>query len=163
MHLPNFDIISQERKRNKRNGGVLIYVHKNLAFNLNDDLLISDKDKEIPAIEISRKNDKNRLLSCCYRPPNSDSENVRVFLQNKIIEKSLSEKKFSYIIGNFTMNFLRYLDENAKTKHFYDKTFEKGDIPIINCPTGISEHLASLIDNILTTDIFNSSLKKGII
>ena len=163
MHLPNFDIISQERKRNKRNGGVLIYIHKSLTFNLNDDVSVSDKDKEILTIETSRKNDKSRLLSCCYRLPNGDSENLRVFLQNKIIEKSVSEKKISYMIGNFNMNCLKYLDLNAKTKHFYDKTFEKGDIPIINCSTRISEHSANLIDNILTTDIFNSSLKKSII
>ena len=41
--------------------------------------------------------------------------------------------------------------------------FEKGTIPILNWSTWISEHSASLIDNILTTDIFNSFLKKGII
>ena len=41
--------------------------------------------------------------------------------------------------------------------------FEKGAIPIINQPTRISEHSASLIDNILMTDVFNNSLKKGII
>ena len=31
LHLPNFDIISQERKTNKRGGGVLIYIHKRLT------------------------------------------------------------------------------------------------------------------------------------
>ena len=46
-------------------------------------------------------------------------------------------------------------------KHFYDNIFEKGAIPFINLPTRISEHSASLIDNILTTD--NNSLKKGLI
>ena len=60
------------------------------------------------------------------------------------------------------MNCLKY-HKNAKTKYFYDNIFEKGAIPIINRPTRISEHSASLIDNILTTDIFNNSLKKGII
>ena len=45
--------------------------------------------------------------------------------------------------------------------HFYDNIFEKGAIPFINLPTRISEHSASLIDNILTTD--NNSLKKGLI
>ena len=55
------------------------------------------------------------------------------------------------------MNCLKY-HGNAKTKH--DNIFEKGAIPIINRPTRISEHSASLIDNILTTDIFNNSLKK---
>ena len=64
-------------------------------LNLRNDLCVSDKDKEILTIEISRENDKNILLSCCYRPPNGDSENLSTFLQNSIIEKSVSEKKSS--------------------------------------------------------------------
>ena len=34
LHLPNFDIILQERKTNKRGGSVLIYIHKSLKCNL---------------------------------------------------------------------------------------------------------------------------------
>ena len=60
----------------------------------------------------------------------------------------------SYIAGDFNMNCLKY-SENAKIKHFYDNIYEKGAIPIIR----ISEHSASLIDNILTTDIFNNFKK----
>ena len=63
LHLPNFDIISQERKTNKRCGGVLIYIHKSLACNLRNDLCVSGKGKEILTIEISKENDKNILLS----------------------------------------------------------------------------------------------------
>ena len=66
------------------------------------------------------------------------------------------------MIGDFNINCLKY-HENAKTKHFYDNTFEKAAIPIINRPTRILEHSGSLIDNILTTGIFNNSLKKDII
>ena len=132
--IPNFDIISQERKTNKHGGGVLIYIHKSLAYNLRKDLCVSDKDKEILTIEISRENDKNILLRCCYRPPSRDSENLSAFRQNKIIEKSVSEKKMSYIIGDFNMDCLKY-HENAKAKHFYDNIFEKSTIPIINRPT----------------------------
>ena len=66
LHFPNFDIISQERKTNKRGGGVLIYICKSLAYNLRNDLCVSDKDKDILTIEISREIDKNILLSCCY-------------------------------------------------------------------------------------------------
>ena len=94
--------------------------------------------------------------------PNGDSENLSTFLENNIIEKSVSAKKISYMIGDFNMNCLKY-HENAKTKCFYDNIFEKGAIPIIYRPTRISEHSASLIDNILTAGIFNNSLKKGII
>ena len=66
------------------------------------------------------------------------------------------------MIGDFNMNCLKY-HENAKTKYFYDNNSEKGVISIMNRPTRISEHSASLIDNTLTTDIFKNSLKKGII
>ena len=64
----------------------------------------------------------------------------------------------SYIAGDFNMNCSKYR-ENAKTKHFYDNIYEKDAIPIIKRPIRISEHSASLIDNILTTDMFNN-LKK---
>ena len=134
---------------------MLIYVHRNLRCNLRNDLYVADKDKKTITVEISRKNDKSILLSCCYKTLNGDNENLIGFLQNKIKEKSVSEKKISYIIGDFNMNCLKY-HENAKTKHFYDNINEKGAIPIINRPTEISKHLESLFDNILTKDIFNN-------
>ena len=64
--------------------------------------------KEILAIEISRENDKNIFLSCCYKLPNDNSENISVFLQNKIIETFVLEKKISYIIEDFNLNSLKY-------------------------------------------------------
>ena len=60
------------------------------------------------------------------------------------------------------MNCLKN-NENAKTKHFYDNIYQKSPFTITNRPNRISEHSADLIDNILTTVIFNNSLKKGII
>ena len=58
LHLPNFDIILQKRNTNKHDGGVLIYINKSLKCNLRDDLCLSDKDRLILTIEISKKNDK---------------------------------------------------------------------------------------------------------
>ena len=95
-----------------------------------------------------------------YRPPNGDSENISAFLQIKIIEKRFS-KKNSYVLGNFNMSCLKRY-KNTKTKHFYDSNFQIGSIPIINRPSQILEHSASLTDNMLTTEIFNISLKKSI-
>ena len=64
---------------------MLIYIHKNL--NLCNDLCVSDIDKKILAIWISR--------DIGYRPPDGDNENLNGFLQNKMIEKSVSEKKIA--------------------------------------------------------------------
>ena len=60
------------------------------------------------------------------------------------------------------MNCLKYY-ENDKTKYFYNNIFQKATIPVIHCPTRILEHSASLIDNILTTDIVPNCLKKSTI
>ena len=96
----------------------------------------------------------------------SEKNNVetafRIALSQRYSAGFVSEKKISYTAGDFNMNCLKY-HENAKTKHLHDNIFEKGAIPIINRPTRISEHSASLVDNVLTTDIFNNSLKKVII
>ena len=74
---------------------MLIYVHRSLRCNLRNDLYVADKDKKTITVEISRKNDKSILLSCCYKTLNGDNENLIGFLQNKIKEKSVSEKKIS--------------------------------------------------------------------
>ena len=96
-----------------------------------------------------------------YRPPNDDSENISAFLQTKSSKKDFQKKKKSFVLGNFNMSCLKRY-KNTKTKHFYDNVFQIGAIPIINCLSQILEHSASLIDNILTTEIFNISLKKSI-
>ena len=141
---------------------MLIYIQKCLTCNLRNDFCVSDKDREVLTIKISRENDKNILLSCWYRPPNGSTKNLNGFLQNKILDKSVSENKNCYITGDFNINCLKY-HENAKIKQFYDNIFRKGSIPIINRRTQMPEHSASLNDNILTTNIFNSYLKKDTI
>ena len=45
--------------------------------------------------------------SSMRRPPISESVNLSTFLQNNIIEKSVSEKKISYMMGDFNMNCLK--------------------------------------------------------
>ena len=60
-------------------------------------------------------------------PSSDDCENLNGFLQNKIIEKSVWEKKISHIIGDFNENYLKY-HGNTKTKHLYNNIFEKSAI-----------------------------------
>ena len=74
---------------------MLIYIHKSMTFNLRNDVCVSGKDKETHTFGISMENYENIVLSYCYRPPNDDSENLIGFLQNKIIERYVSEKKIA--------------------------------------------------------------------
>ncbi|XP_065667661.1 uncharacterized protein LOC136087957 [Hydra vulgaris] len=157
--LPGFNLISLGRKNNKQGGGILFYVNEYLRFINRPDLSISDGDKEVLSIEILTKNAKNIILSCCYCPPNGVIEDFNAFLHNDIIKKSSHEKKLNYIIGDFNLNCFEY-HTNTNIKKFYNDIFEIGAIPLINKPTRISSTSASILDNIITTDVFNLSLKK---
>ena len=88
---------------------------ESLTFDLRNGLCVSDKDKEILTIEISRENqnilrcyysppngDSENILRCYYSPPNGDSENLNAFLRSKIME-NLFQKKSSFIKGILTL------------------------------------------------------------
>ena len=66
------------------------------------------------------------------------------------------------MLGDFNINCFDY-DLNEKVRNFYNSVYEQGAIPVINRPTRIAKTSATLIDNIITNDITNNSLKKGII
>ncbi|MBY0581213.1 MAG: endonuclease/exonuclease/phosphatase family protein, partial [Rickettsiales bacterium] len=160
--LPGFKEIFLERNNNKRGGGVLFYLKENIFYTIRSDMSVSDTDQEILTIELINKNSKNIIISCCYRPPTGRTENLSKYLKNCLIEKTRQEKKYIYIVGDFNLDCFEY-SKNQNIKHFYNNLFNIGTIPIINRPTRVTTHSSSLIDNILTTDYFNKSLKKGII
>jgi hypothetical protein len=82
-------------------------------------------------------------------------------LCNDILKKVLKEKKFHYLIGDVNLNCFEY-HTNNNIKKFYDNLFQNGAVPLINRPTRVTATSASIIDNIITTDIFNKVLKIGI-
>ncbi|XP_065667204.1 uncharacterized protein LOC136087699 [Hydra vulgaris] len=123
---------------------------------------VSDENIEILTVEILNKKFKNILLSCCYRPPTRRTEYLSNYLVHNIIEKASHEKKKNYIIGDFNLDCFQYNEKQNITK-FYNHLFETETVPIINKPTRITEFSSSLIDNVLTNDCFNITLKKGIV
>ena len=130
-------------------------------YKIRKDLSISDKGKEILAIEIISKESKNMFLSCCYKPPKGITENLTAYLAS-IFQGVQIEKKNSFIIGDFHQNCLNY-NEESNIRHFYRKVFELGFIPPFGKPTRVCKNSAAIIDNILITCIFDNILKKAII
>ena len=161
FHLLNYDAIHLERKTQKRGGGVLIYVKTNLMYKIRNDLSISDCDREILSIEIINNEGKNFIISCCYKPPNGNVKKFNEFL-NHIFECANNENKGIFTLGDFNMNCLNY-ENDTEVRDFYNNVFQNGAIPLINKPTRVTTTTATLIDNIFTNNIFDSSLKKGII
>ena len=100
-------------------------------------------------------------LSCCYKPPKGDIDIVIMFLE-QVFLKPAAEKKPYYLIGDLNINCLEYF-KNEKVSTFYNALFGYGAIFLINKPTRLAQKSTAIIVNVITTNIFNESLKKGII
>ena len=75
--------------------------------------------------------------------------------------KTATEKKPYYLVGDVNINCWEYF-ENEKVSTFYNSLFEYGAIALINKPTRVAKKSATRIDNVITANIFNEPLKKGI-
>ena len=84
-----------------------------------------------------------------------------MFLE-QVFLKPTAEKKPYYLIGDLNINCLEYF-KNEKVSTFYNALFGYGAIFLINKPTRLAQKSTAIIVNVITTNIFNESLKKGII
>ena len=144
-------------RKNKRGGGVALYVTQELAckllycksFVVNDIL-------ECVTIEILLAGQKNVIVTCVYRSPDS---NVDVF--SEYIEQlftDLSMRKSIFVCGDVNIDILKH-ESNIAAKSFLDTMYSMYSI---DRPTRISNHSFSLIDNICT-NVVNQTTLSGIL
>ena len=112
---------------------------------------------------MENKNSKNLIITCCYRPQYGAIKELNSFLEN-VFKKINTENKLCFVAGDFNLNCLDY-NKNLEIRTFYNRIFAHGCIPLITKPTRVTSKIVSLIDNIFTNFIFDTSLKlkKGII
>ena len=79
MQLPGYNALHQIRK-NRRGGGISIFVHELLPFKKREDLGVNSEAVESLSIEILNKKCKNIILNRIYRPPNGDIETCEKLL-----------------------------------------------------------------------------------
>ena len=159
VQTPNYKTL-ERRKLKSREGGILIFIKKILSYKIRKDLLESDKRKEILSLEISNKNSSYILPICCYKPPKGDNDILSILKQ--AFKKSTAERKPYYLIGDLDINSLEYF-ENEKGSTFHSSLFDYGAIALTNKPTGVAVISATIIDNVITANMLDESIKRSII
>ena len=128
-------------------GGVCIYVNDKVKFKTRKDLWVANANFESCFIEIERQNAKNILVGVTYRAHTSIDDFTLDL--DKILIKTYSENKITYVMGDFNIDLLR--DDTSRPIHDYiNFIYSKSLIPTIYKPMQITETTATLIDNILT-------------
>ena len=147
VNIPGYNFISQPSLSNA--GGVGFYINNNLTFTVLSELSTTNVDFEALWIEINCDGQSNLICGVVYRHPNGNLDNFMVYI-NKVIEKIHLQNKYSLIMGDFNIDLLNSCKPsddfiNTLASFFYQ--------PHILQPSRITDHTATLIDNIFFNSI----------
>lgn len=151
-------------RSNRRGGGVSLFIKNDISFTIRNDLNIFDTFAETVFVEIDKSvfsTDKNIIIGVIYRIPDKD---VKLFNDkfNDVLNNAKVNNKICYLLGDYNINLLN-TDSHIPTQDFVDICFTNGFMPMINKPTRVTKYSATIIDNIITNDIIDSSFFHGLL
>ena len=110
-------------------------------------------------VEIVNSNSRNIIIGNVYR-----AHRTNIDLFNSDLSRCLdiisATNKICYICGDFNLDLLKYETE-LKINEFLTTFFDHNMFPLIDRPTRITSHSATLLDNIFT-NVFDNKIKSGI-
>ena len=159
--IPNYNSIHQIRGNGKAGGGVAMFIHNTLIYNMKPDLSINNDNIEALCIEIVNNNGKNILINTQYRQPAGIYSEFEKYMKD-FTNKVKNNGKDLYIVGDMNLNLLDHRS-NSKVKEYLNIVSQNLLIPMINKPTRVSKSNATIIDHILTNSFLNTDCSTGII
>ena len=112
-------------------------------------------------IEIQSDLHHNLICWVIYRHPRSDLGALMVFL-NRVLNEISKEKKYCLIMGDFNLNLINY-ESYTGTNDFINTIGSYFFHPHILQPTRLTDHSATLIDNIFFNSVVHHTISGNII
>ena len=161
--IDGYNLIEVHRQ-SKKGGGVGVFLDNSIPYQIRSNLCLTDDVSECIFIEIDKeifKKDKNIIIGVIYRPPDSDLNALNTSMS--LLLSELQENKHCYIMGDYNINLLNY-ENHQPTAEFIDQLHSNSFASLINKPTRVKRHSATLIDNIFTHSLSDKGLTiQGII
>lgn len=110
INLKRYNTIRKDR--NRRGGGVALYIQEHLLFKVRDDLCVNGL--EILWIQIHLPFQQPTLIGCIYRPPKSDIAYLDKIC--KSIGLALDERRELFMLGDCNINWKNTNSDGNKTK-----------------------------------------------
>lgn len=147
--IPGYNFIPFSRST--VGGGVGIFLQNSLNYFIRKDACRMLHYLECIFVEISQVGKANFIIGCIYRPSNSKSNaDINLFLSE--FKKILSildngGNKTVFLAGDYNLDLLN-CKNNTNAGDFLNNLLSYAYLPSINCPTRISDHSSTLLDNI---------------
>ena len=135
---------------NSEAGGVALYVKSNLDYIIRDDLNVLENEFETVWVEIKNKKSQNVLCCCAYRHSNTEIDKFNKYI-NRVMAKISKENKLVFCMGDFNVNLLNY-NVHTHTNDFSNTMISHYLLPHILHPTRVTDHSATVIDNIFSNN-----------
>ena len=106
-NLPGYSASHVYRKQ-KRGGGVSVFVSDNINYHCRRDLDVADENFEAVFVEFNKEDvryDRNIIVGVVYRPPGADIEKF-IELTSLLLDTIKKEKKYCYLMGDYNINLL---------------------------------------------------------
>ena len=149
INIPEYTFISEPSHSNA--GGVAFYINDNLKYIIKSNYTKSTYDFEALWIEIDFANQSNIICGVIYRHPSGNLDNFMNYI-NSTIESINQENKFCLFMGDFNIDLLK-IDSHSDSQNFINSLGSCFFQPQIFQPTRITDHSATLIDNIFFNSI----------
>ena len=160
FEIPEHKNIHQVRRAGK-SGGIAVFFHESLTFNIRHDLSVNDADIEALCVEIINSKSKNILIKTQYRRPAGNFNEFEAYL-NTFLANCKTTDKTCFLVGDLNLNLIDY-QSNAKVRNFVNLIFQHSLVPILNKPTRVTKNNATLIDYIITNSFTDQENLTGIL
>ena len=87
-------------------------------------------------------------MGCIYRHPNRDPNNFLEYIENTL-PKIDNNKNQIFIMGDYNIDLLQYA-HSSLSNEFINMMISKSFLPYILQPTKVTDHSATVIDNIFS-------------
>ena len=158
ISIPGYQFFSQPSLHSA--GGVGFYIRNGVQFHLRDDLSSTADDYECLWIEV-HSTSHNIVCAVVYRHPHSNLDNFTNYF-TAAVDKISKESKFSMLMGDFNINLLNF-ESHTPTDLFINTLAAYCFQPHIIKPTRITEHSATLIDQIYFNSIEHSTVSGNLV
>ena len=163
VNLEGYTLLTNHRKEHK-GGGVAILVRNGVNYQRRKDLeVMVEKEVESCYIQIKTKSGKKIIVGSLYHSPNTKETELINHVQNTIVKCKSVKQNLDIILGmDHNLDLLK-LNNHKGTRLFYDKMVELELVPSITRPTRITNHSATLIDNIFVCGSLQKDFDSSII
>jgi len=148
INIPGYNFVHRARSSGIR-GGVGFLIRSDIEFFRIEDMPGSNVDTfESLFIKFPQPRSKDIVMGSIYRPPNTSISDFLVDF-NLTLQHLARSNKRAVLLGDYNINILRH-EELHLTGMFLNTLASHKFIPTILRPTRITEHTATLIDNMFT-------------